>query len=116
VSVRRFLLVPGILLLFAAYVLLNRAGSIRTWYALRSDHEEGEARIQLLEKQNEAMRFEVQDLDDNDFAVERVLREELELAKPGEVLVVLPALSTSEASGSKAEGGSASPPSQSPTE
>jgi cell division protein FtsB len=116
VSVRRFLLVPGILLLFAAYVLLNRAGSIRTWHELRSDLEEGEARIQVLEKQNEAMRFEVQDLDDNDFAVERVLREELELAKPGEVLVVLPAVSASEELGSKAEEASASPLPQTPTE
>jgi cell division protein FtsB len=116
VSVRRFLLVPGILLLFAAYVLLNRAGSIRTWHELRSDLEEGEARIQVLEDQNEAMRFEVQDLEDNDFAVERVLREELELAKPGEVLVVLPEVSTSEASGSEAERASASSRPQTPTE
>ncbi len=115
-SVRRFLLVPGILLLFAAYVLLNRAGSIRTWLELRSDLDEGEARIQLLENQNEAMRFEVQDLEDNDFAVERVLREELELAKPGEVLVVLPAASTSATSGSKAEGDPASSRSQTPAE
>lgn len=100
---RRFLVVPGFLVLFAVYVLLNRAGSIRTWHELRSDLEEGKARIHELERQNEAMRFEVQDLEGNDFAVERVLREELELAKPGEVLVVLPEVSTPNASGSEAE-------------
>ncbi len=90
VSVRRFLLVPGILFLFAAYALLNRAGSIRTWIELQGDLDEGEARIQLLETQNVLMRSEIQELEADDFAVERVLREELELAKPGEVLVVLP--------------------------
>ncbi|MBW2713944.1 MAG: septum formation initiator family protein [Deltaproteobacteria bacterium] len=87
---RRFLLVPGILFLFAAYALLNRAGSIRTWIELQSDLDVGEARIQLLETQNELMRTEIQEFEADDFAVERVLREELELAKPGEVLVVLP--------------------------
>jgi cell division protein FtsB len=93
VSVRRFLLVPGILFLFAAYALLNSAGSIKTWLELRNDLDRGEARIHVLETENDDMREEIEDIQGHDLAVERVLREELELAKPGEVLIVLPKIS-----------------------
>jgi len=88
--VRRFLLIPVFFLLFLVYAMLNRAGSIQSWLELRGDLLEGEERIGALEEENRGLRAEIEVFEGDSIAVERVLREELELARPGEVIVKLP--------------------------
>ncbi len=88
---RRFLLIPTIFLLFLVYAMVNRAGSIRTWLDLRKDLESGETRIERLQEENQALGDSIEAFTADSIAAERVLREELELARPGEVIVKLPA-------------------------
>ncbi len=87
---RRFLLVPTIFILFLVYAMVNRAGSIRTWFDLHRDLETGAARIGQLQEENQDLREAIVAFEGDSIAVERVLREELELARPGEVVVKLP--------------------------
>jgi cell division protein FtsB len=69
--------------------LRDDESGLRAWWALRADLRAAEARI-------EGLRAEVADLERNSgglaedpFALERAIRERLELARPGETLVRL---------------------------
>jgi len=86
----RFLIVPVIFILSLAYALLNRDGNLRTWTSLRGDVREGRERIVILEKENAELRKAIDGFKEESFDEERFFREELELVRPGEVLVKLP--------------------------
>jgi cell division protein FtsB len=67
------------------------------WLHLRSELADAHARIAELRRGNEAQRVEVRRLEADEFAIEKAIREELGLARPGQQLVRLPPVSSSSA-------------------
>jgi cell division protein FtsB len=88
--VRRLWLIPLILVLALGYALIDARSGVAQARRLRGDLEAAQARIEALRAKNEALRAEVASLRDDPFARERALREELDLARPGEVVVRMP--------------------------
>jgi cell division protein FtsB len=84
---------PGAWALFAGAALLGWAladgeSGIRPWLQLRGDLRAAQVRIASLEDRNAALRRQVEDMKSDPVALERAIREDLELAKPGEVVVL----------------------------
>lgn len=77
------------LLLGLASAALDEEAGIRSWLHLRGELLEAEARVEALRAETLRLRVEVLRLESDDFALERAIREELELARPGETLVRL---------------------------
>ena len=67
--------------------LLDREAGLGTWFELRGEFHAAEARIDRLNWEVENLRADVEALKGDPFALERAIREELELSKPGEVIV-----------------------------
>jgi cell division protein FtsB len=88
--VKRFLLVPACLAAAIVYALLDADSGVREWLRLRSTLAASTTRIEGLRRGVEALRSEGEALRNDPFATERAIREELELAKPGEIVVRLP--------------------------
>jgi cell division protein FtsB len=77
------------LLALAVHTLFSEHG----YLALRKQEQEIdrlEKEIQRLEKENERLAEEVRTLKTDPRAVERVAREELKMARPGEKVIILP--------------------------
>lgn len=87
---KRFWLVPLILLIAAGYALLDARSGLGSVRRLRTDLGAANARIDALRSGNAALREEARQLREDPFARERALREELDLARPGEILVRIP--------------------------
>lgn len=87
---KRLWLVPLVFLVALAYALLDDRSGLRTADRLRGELESAEARIAGLRDENARLREEARALREDPFARERALREELDLARPGEVLVRMP--------------------------
>ena len=87
---RRFLLVPAIIALAVVYAMLDEASGIREWLRLRSHLVASARRIDDLQREVDVLREESSALKHDPFATERAIREDLELAKPGETVVRLP--------------------------
>jgi cell division protein FtsB len=84
---RRIALALGIVLLAAVWAVVDPAAGVRTWWDLRSQLGEAEARAAkvrtgLAELEGEAERLEADPL-----AVEAAIRADLGLARPGETIV-----------------------------
>ena len=83
-------MIPLVLVLALGYALIDARSGVAQARRLRADLEAAEARIEALRARNESLRAEVASLRDDPFARERALREDLDLARPGEVLVRMP--------------------------
>jgi cell division protein FtsB len=59
------------------------------WRRLRSDLAATQARIEILRGEIDSLRREAEALQGDDFALERAIREDLGLARPGESVVRL---------------------------
>ena len=70
-----------------AVSLLDREIGLTRWWGLATDLEQAEARIEALRSELRALEIQRAELRDDDLAIERAIREELELALPGEVVV-----------------------------
>lgn len=74
-----------------AVVVFSALGSeqagLRTWYELRGDLQSARSRVAELARENEVLRREVAALEASPDAVESAIREDLGLARPGEVVV-----------------------------
>lgn len=67
---------------------------IRTWWELRGELSQARARIDRLQEANSGLLADVKDLRNDRWAMERAIREDLQLARPGEAIVrFVPALS-----------------------
>jgi cell division protein FtsB len=88
---RPFLLAITLVVAVLAYAWLLPESGFPTWLRLRQEVTQAEQRIELLERQNHALRDEVVALQRDSFAQERAVREELGWVRPGEVLVRVPA-------------------------
>lgn len=77
------------LLALAVHTVFGEHG----YLALRKERQELErleSEIQRLEKENERLAEEIRTLKTDPRAVERVAREELKMARPGEKVIILP--------------------------
>ena len=87
---RRLLLIPAVIAVAVVYAMLDQASGIRAWLRLRSHLVASAGRIEELQHEVDALRAESSALKHDPFATERAIREDLELAKPGETVVRLP--------------------------
>jgi cell division protein FtsB len=88
--VKRLLLVPAIVALALIYAMLDETSGIRAWLRLRSHLVASAGRIDELQREIDALRLESKALKHDPFATEQAIREDLELAKPGEIVVRVP--------------------------
>jgi len=71
---------------------LDPGSGVLTWLRLQRDLDAAAQRIEDLEERNAELAEEIGALDDDPFALERAIREELELVRPGEGIVRFGAL------------------------
>jgi cell division protein FtsB len=83
-------LIPLVVLLALGYALFDGRAGIGEARRLQGELDASSARIEALRAKNQALREEARALRDDPFARERALREELDLARPGEILVRIP--------------------------
>jgi len=84
---RSSLVVLGLAVCAAMLVVVDRESGVGTWLRLRSELAESDTRIQRLESETRALREQIEELRAEPWAIERAIREDLDLARPGEVLV-----------------------------
>lgn len=82
-----FLLVPAALAAVMLLSFVDRESGLLTWFEFRAELAESRQRIAVLTAETEALRAEVSALESDPFALERAIREDLELARPGETVV-----------------------------
>lgn len=86
-GLRSSLLVLGLAAFAATLVVVDRDSGAGTWLRLRSELAESRARIERLEAETSSLQRQIEDLRSEPWAIERAIREDLDLARPGEVLV-----------------------------
>jgi cell division protein FtsB len=67
--------------------LLDHESGFGVWLELGKDLARSEARVAQLVRRNDAMRREIEMLEVEPAAIDRAIREELDLALPGEIIV-----------------------------
>lgn len=67
--------------------LLDQDSGLSIWLELRRDLGTSGERVERLERENEALRGEIAILENEPAALDRAIREELDLVLPGEVVV-----------------------------
>ncbi len=87
---RRLWLIPIIVLLAIVYALIDSRSGVGEARRLRADLGAAQARIDALRAKNDELRAEATAFRDDPFARERAVREGLDLARPGEILVRIP--------------------------
>lgn len=87
---KRLLVALGLVAAVVAWALVDRQSGVSAWLGLRHDLATREQRIQALQRELGAMQDEVKALQSDRFAEERAIREDLELARPGETVVKIP--------------------------
>ena len=71
----------------AISALLDEDSGLQIWRELRGDLATSQSRVVLLVRENEALRQEIETLEAEPAAIDRAIREELDLALPGEIVV-----------------------------
>lgn len=84
---RAYWLVPAVMAAGLALVMLDQESGFPAWLRLRGELSASEARIAVLSARAETLRNEIEALEQDPFALERAIREELGLARPGERIV-----------------------------
>jgi cell division protein FtsB len=77
------------IILLSLYTILGERGAIHLW-RLRGEKEKLDAQNYQLHKENEALRQRITRLRSDDFYLETIAREELNLVRPGEVIYRFP--------------------------
>jgi cell division protein FtsB len=85
--VRGILLLPVLGVVALAAAALDEDAGVWRWWHLRGELADARARIERLRGEVDALRDEAARLESDPFAVERAIREELLVARPGEVIV-----------------------------
>jgi len=73
--------------ILAISALLDHESGVGIWLELREDLSGSAARVARLHRENDEMRNEIQILEADPGALDRAIREELDLALPGEIVV-----------------------------
>jgi cell division protein FtsB len=71
----------------ALSAMLDPESGLEIWLELRRDLAVSDTRVERLVRENEALRGEIATLESEPDAIDRAIREELDLALPGEVVV-----------------------------
>ena len=83
-------LIPAVLGVVAVYAVLDNESGLRSWWRWRQILHAEEAKVSDLKAEVTRLSREINALESEPFAVERAIREELEYARPGEIVVRLP--------------------------
>jgi len=86
-ALRTLWLVPVLAGAMLGVALLDRDSGLPSWLELRRELADFQQRIDQLERESQALRSQIAALESDPFAIERAIREDLELARPGEVVV-----------------------------
>lgn len=86
---RGLLLIPVLVGMALVWAAMDEGSGIRRSWQLRSDLRAAQERIAGLEVEIEQLRREVGGLEQDPFAIERAVREDLDYARPGETVVRL---------------------------
>jgi cell division protein FtsB len=99
----------AVIVILAITALLDRESGIGVWRELGQDLSQSQTRVSELKRENEVMRSEIAVLESGSAAIDRAIREELDLALPGEVIVRFKNLQPSMESTFEASGEGSSP-------
>ena len=80
------LLIPALIALAAVYAAVDPDSGIGTWRRMRADLLSAEVRIDGLRDEIASLERSNAALESDEFAIERAIREDLELAQPGELV------------------------------
>ena len=86
-GVRTTWLAPLVLAAVAVIAVVDDESGISMWIRLRSDVDQASRRVELAARETEALQAQIDSLSSEPFALERAIREDLELARPGETIV-----------------------------
>jgi len=67
--------------------MLDSEAGFRTWLRLKGDLRAAEARIEALRSEIADLEREAAALESDSFAIEAAIREDLKLARPGEIVI-----------------------------
>ncbi len=81
---------PALVLGALVVVALDQESGLRSWLSLRESLRDSRTQVGWLEGELGRLRRDGSDLVSDPLAVERTIREELGLARPGEVVVLFP--------------------------
>ena len=87
---RGILAFSALLVLVALHTALDEGSGIRTWLRLREQLATSHARIDALQREIAQLDHDADRLEDDPFAIERAIREELGFSARGETLLRLP--------------------------
>lgn len=76
-----------VIALVAISALLDPESGLAIWFELRASLEGSSQRVEILERENDSLREEIEMLEFEPAALDRAIREELDLALPGETVV-----------------------------
>jgi cell division protein FtsB len=82
-------LLAALILLLAGYTIIGERGVFHLW-RLRGEKARLDERNFVLQKENESLRQKVARLRHDNFYLEKIAREELNLVRPGEVIYRFP--------------------------
>jgi len=85
--VRAFWLIPALFACVLVLAATDRESGLPMWFELRGELRQSDLRIALLQTEVENLQTEVEAFEGDPLAMERAIREVLELARPGETVV-----------------------------
>jgi cell division protein FtsB len=79
--------IPALVVAALVFATIDGDSGLRTWWRLRADLDEARGRIASLREEVGTRRDAANSLEQDEFAIERAIRERLEYVRPGETLV-----------------------------
>ena len=86
---RGILVIPAVLAVAGLHAALDEDAGIRHWRHLRAELSDARGRIDALRAEVATLNARAERLETDDFAMERAIREELGLTRPGQRVVRL---------------------------
>ena len=84
---RGFWLIPALLAAAVVYACFDWESGVPAWFRLSGELQQAHERIERLRVEIDELRGQSVALRDDPFAIERAIREDLRLARPGELMV-----------------------------
>ncbi len=84
---RAFWLISALFAAALTLAITDRESGLPMWFELRAERRESENRISQLRFEVKNLQTEVEALEHDPLAMERAIREVLELARPGETVI-----------------------------
>jgi len=89
-KVRGLLLIPALVAAALVYAAFDADSGIRTWLQMRADLAASDARVEEIRREIHVLQRDAAELENDAFAIESAIREDLKLARPGELVVRFP--------------------------